>query len=75
MNKKAVSICDFVISKKIDILAVVETWLTKVSSTDPNVTEVTNTLQDFNFVHKFRSVRGGGLGFLLRKGLKKEKKM
>ena len=69
INKKAASICDFIISKRIDVLAVMETWLTKESISDPTVADVIKSLQDFNFVHIPRVTRGGGLGFFLRKGL------
>ena len=69
INKKAASICDFIISKRIDVLAVVETWLKKESISDPTVVDVINTLQDFNFVHIPRVTRGGGLGFFSTKRL------
>ena len=57
IKKKVASICDFIISKRIDVLAVVETWLTKESISDPTVADVINTLQDFNFVHILRHIR------------------
>ena len=68
LNKKAASICDLIISKRIDILSLTETWLSGNNS-DCNVAEILNTLQDFEFLHLPRIARkGGGVGVLLRKG-------
>ena len=62
--------CDLVISKRIDILAVVETWLSTDNISDPTLADIINSLQNFNFIHLPREMRrGGGVGFFLRKGL------
>ena len=61
--------CDLVISRRIDILAVVETWLTTDNISDTTLADIINSLQDFNFIHLPREMRGGGVGFFLRKGL------
>ncbi|XP_048587372.1 uncharacterized protein LOC125570182 [Nematostella vectensis] len=43
MNRKAASICDLVISKRIDVLALVETWLTAENNSKSTVVEETST--------------------------------
>lgn len=70
LNKKAASICDLIISKRIDILSITETWLSAVTAvSDTTIAEILNTLQDYEFVHLPRSTgKGGGVGVLLRKG-------
>ena len=69
INKKSASICDFVMSRRLDILVLTETWLSTKSSDSNTVAEITHTLQDHNFIHLPRSDRkGGGVGILLKKG-------
>ena len=69
LSKKAASICDLVISKRIDILSLTETWLAVNNNSEPAVAEMLNALQDYEFLHSPRSDRkGGGVGVLLRKG-------
>ena len=69
INKKAATICDLVISQRIDILAVTETWLSPGNDSDPTLATVLSTLQDFDFLHLPRSMKaGGGVGVFLRKG-------
>ena len=71
LNKKAAPVCDLVISKRIDILALNETWLSSYTNSDPTVANIISTLQDYNFVHHPRSSRsGGGVGVLLKSSLK-----
>ena len=71
LNRKAAPVCDLVISKRIDILALNETWLSSHTNSDPTVANVISTLQDYNFVHHPRSSRsGGGVGVLLKSSLK-----
>ena len=55
--------CDLAILKRIDILAVVETWLTTDNISDPTLADIINTL------HLPREMLGSGVGFFLRKGL------
>ena len=69
LNKKAAPICDLVISKRIDILALTEMWLSADYNTDSTLAGVLNTLQDFDFLHlPCTAGPGGGVGVLLRKG-------
>jgi exonuclease III len=70
VNKKSGSICDLVISKHLDILAITETWLTAADCTDnQTIAEILNTLRDYEFYNVPRLNRtGGGVGVLLRKG-------
>ena len=68
MNKKSASICDFVISKRLDLLALTETWLSRRHTEHLSVAEITNTLQNYVFFHQSRTDKaGGGVGLLLRK--------
>lgn len=65
LSKKAASICDLVISKRIDILALTETWLTTLNTNNTTVAEILNTLRDYDFVHQPRTTgKGGGIGVL-----------
>ena len=69
VNKKSASICDFVISKRLDLLALTETWLSSRYTEHLSVAEITNTLQDYFFFHQPRMDKAnGGVGLLLRKG-------
>ena len=59
--------CDLVISEHIDICAVTETWLTGIDCF--TITDLINTLQDYNVYSLPRSTRGGGVAVITRKGL------
>ena len=75
MNKKSGSICDLVISKHIDILAITETWISGSALDNNTVAEILNTLNDFQFLDIPRQNQtGGGIGVLLRKGFTIQKK-
>ena len=65
-----ITICDLVVSKRLDILALNETWMQEHgANSDPALASVINTLQDFDFIQTPRSNgRGGGVGIFLRKG-------
>ncbi len=68
---KAPSIIDFVISNKLDILAIVESWLkTDHAKTKRLLSDLEKALPDHEFHHIPRLTRGGGVGVLLRKGFK-----
>ena len=68
-NKISASICDLIISKHLDILAVTETWMSGCAYDSNTVAEILNTLKDFEFHDIPRQNRaGGGVGILLRKG-------
>ena len=75
MVKKSASICDLVISKHLNILAIkTETWLSGNRPDNSTIAEILNTLMDFGFYHVPRANRtGGGIGVLLRKGFKLSK--
>ena len=63
MRNKAASLADMVISRKIDILAITETWL-KPSDTLSCPSDLTPP--GFSLLHKPRPHgRGGGVGFLI----------
>ena len=69
INKKAASICELVISKRLDLLAFTETWLSSSQGENSTIAEITNTLLDYDFIHTPRlNKTGGGVGILLRKG-------
>lgn len=68
VNGKSGSICDFVISNRLDLLALSETWLSRMEEENITIAEITGNLQDYDFFHLPRSGRGGGMGLLLRKG-------
>ena len=57
MNRKKVgTICDLVVSKRLDILALNETWMQEHgANSDPALASVINTLQDFDFIQTPRS--------------------
>ena len=75
MNKKSGSICDLVISKHLDILAITETWISGSALDNNTVAEILNTLNDFQFLDIPRQNRtGGGIRVLLRKGFTIQKK-
>ena len=66
---KATAFCDFVISEKISIAAVTETWLTDSSKDDHTLASIRSTLPNFTFRHLPRiGATGGGLGLLAHKG-------
>lgn len=69
LNKKSATVCDIIISKRLDILAITESWLSGDYHNNNTIAEILNTLNDFNFHHVPRVNRtGGGVGVFLRKG-------
>ena len=63
IKNKATSLADMVSSRKIDILAITETWL-KPSDTLSCLSDLTSP--EFSLLHKPRPHgRGGGVGFLI----------
>ena len=70
-NYKSAAICDLIISKRLDILAITEIWLSGDHHVNNTIAEILNTLNDFDFHHVPRVNRvGSGIGVLLRKGFK-----
>lgn len=68
LNRKAAPICELISSRRVDILALNETWLSAGENCNPNLVDVINTLQDYDFINLPRSSgTGGGVGVFLRK--------
>lgn len=66
---KSATVCDLVISNKLDILAITETWLKGNNCDNNTVADIKETLQGFDFVNIPRpGRRGGGIGVLFHKG-------
>ena len=66
---KTASICDFIISSKIDILAITESWLTNDHRSDRALADLRNTLPNYDRYHIPREhAVGGGVCIILRKG-------
>ncbi|XP_072048691.1 uncharacterized protein [Amphiura filiformis] len=71
IGNKTASICDFVISNKLDVFAITESWLNGDSKDDKALADLQSTLPDFDSYSIPRCDRGGGGVFLLlRKGFK-----
>ena len=72
LNGKSAILSDCILSKKIDIMVLTETWF---KGNDPDVitiAEINNILPDHQLIHRPRSgaCRGGGVCVVLRKGFK-----
>ena len=66
---KSTIISDFVISQKLHIFALTETWLTNSDRDNYALADIKRTLPNFSFHHSPRlSRKGGGVGALLHKG-------
>ncbi|XP_041484024.1 uncharacterized protein LOC121430719 [Lytechinus variegatus] len=66
---RATAIYDFVISEKIGILSLTETWLTDSSRDDCALANIGSTLPNYVFHHVPRSrTSGGGVGILAHRG-------
>ena len=76
MKSKTTIICEFIISMKLDVLALTETWLTGDSRDNCSLADIAATLPTHNFFHSPRKDRnGGGVGVYLSKSFNvKEKK-
>ena len=68
IRSKTSSICDAVLSEKLDIIVLTETWLNGDTRDNPVIADITNNLPDHKFLHIPRYGRGGGVGVVLRKG-------
>lgn len=67
---KSTSLCDFVISHQLDVLAVTETWLTGDDRDHRTIADINNTLPNYVFRHSPRlHSRAGGVGILVRNGI------
>ena len=65
IKNKITSICDCNINDKLDILVLTETWLCN-NARDSAILDY--YLPNYQFFHKPRAQRGGGVGVILRKG-------
>ena len=66
IKAKTASICELVLTNKIDILTITETWLSKEDVHYFSI--LLETLQDYQYIHLPRLSRGGGIAVILRKG-------
>lgn len=67
MVRKSTLICYLVISHRLDILALTETWLKGTEFDNPTIAHLQTTLPNYFFHHIPRkNRRGGGVGFLIR---------
>ena len=70
-KNKSASLCDYIISNQLDILAVTETWLTGSDKDNRVIADIQNTLPNYEIHHVNRKFRkGGGLAMIVRDGLK-----
>ncbi|KAK2568581.1 hypothetical protein P5673_006515, partial [Acropora cervicornis] len=65
IKNKIALICDCIINDKLDILVLTETWLCD-NARDSAILDY--YLPNYQFFHKPRAQRGGGVGVILRKG-------
>lgn len=71
MVRKSTLLCDLIMSKKLDILAITETWLNGSDLDSHCITDIRNTLPNYNFIHLPRKDRkGGGIAVVIRDGFK-----
>ncbi|XP_071959538.1 uncharacterized protein [Antedon mediterranea] len=69
IKPKTASVCDFIITKKLDIFAITESWLTNDDRSNRAIADIKNTLPDFELLHRSRNhSTGGGVCVILRKG-------
>ena len=68
MNKSA-DVCDFIINRNLDILAITEAWLKGDERDHPALADITTTLPDF-VIHQLPRIgkSGGGICVIMRKG-------
>ena len=71
VNRKELSIKDYVSENDIDILAITETWLQE-NNNDFSIAEMCPTGYQFHHVRR-KNTRGGGVGLLLKKHIKVKK--
>ena len=69
--RKSTLLCDTIISEKLDILAITETWLNGSDLDIHCITDIRNTLPNYNFLYLPRKDRtGGGIAVVIRDGFK-----
>lgn len=68
IREKTASVCDLVISTKLDILAITESWLRGNNADNCIAADIEETLQGFTLFSKPRQDRnGGGIALVIRK--------
>ena len=61
MKAKTSMICDFIISTKLEVLALTETWLSGDDRDNCAIADIVATLPTHNFIHNPRKDRNGGV--------------
>ena len=75
MQAKTSMICDFIISMKLEVLALTETWLSGDDRDNCAIADIVATLPTHNFIHNPRKDRnGGGVGICISKSFKVQEK-
>lgn len=70
INNKTASLCDFIISRQLDIMALTETWLYGDDRDSHTLADISRTLGHYNILHIPRKNRhGGGIALISRNGL------
>lgn len=70
INNKTSSLCDFIVSRQLDIMALTETWLYGDDRDTHTLVDILNTLGHYNITHIPRKNRhGGGIALLSKNGL------
>ena len=71
IKNKSASLCQYIISNHLDILAITETWLTGTDKDNVPIADIQRTLPNYELYHIHRQhCRGGGVGVIVRNGLK-----
>ena len=68
LTRKSSSVCDTILSRKVDIMIITETWFKGDSRDSTIIADINNCLPDHQIVHQPRSTRGGGVCAILKKG-------
>lgn len=69
IKNKTSFLCDFIISRQLDIMVLTETWLNGDDRDCYHLADISNTLAEYNIIQKPRNGKhGGGVAVLLKKG-------
>ena len=69
IKNKTTVLTDFIASQNLEIMAIIETWLTG-NRDDRTLADIANTLNDYDIVHTPRTnSTGGGVAVIFRKGI------
>lgn len=70
IHKKTASLCDFILSRQLDIMALTETWLYGDDRDCHTLADISRTLGHYNITHIPRQNRhGGGIALISKNGL------